>query len=129
METGEPLVLPDGYPQEKQVVVEQLQILKSLTKPASNLFINKPQNNGLQASTSSSQNSNYKKLEKTTSFVPNSVPSSTTTSGLTMMQKVKLAEPYNLFFTRIPESPQTIKENNSISITGTHFLYLFVCGK
>lgn len=129
MESGEPLTLPDGYPQEEQIVVEQLKILKSLggSSSGSNLLVKKD-NVSLAtviASGSSSSNSTYQKIKKaTTSFVSNSDPnySSNRTTGLTMLEKLKLAEPYNLFFTRIPESAETLKQQESIAITGWSFL-------
>lgn len=121
LERGDPLVLPDGYPQEKQIVVEQLQILKSLSGGMRNSLVNKV-NNDISilgtASGSSTSNSGYQKITKTTSFVANSESKCKRTTGLTMLEKLKFSEPYNLLFTRIPESPETLKQQDSITITG-----------
>lgn len=116
---GEPLVLPPGFPQERETVVEQLEVLKSLRKVGT-LKVGNPSNAKLESSSSKVQTSyaNSRK-EKTTSFVPNLKPNEIKNkSGTsTMLEKLQNASPYNIFFTRIPESPETIKHPNSITIT------------
>lgn len=120
LEKGEPLVLPDGFPQEKQLVEEQLQVLKSLQISGTKVV----------ASGSKTDTSNaYKRREKTTCFVPNTQKNDDKKSGdnLTMLEKLQIAAPYYLFFTRIPESPETLKQTNSIQITGLlSFFFVFV---
>lgn len=109
-------MLPDGFPQEKQLVEEQLQVLKSLEIRSTKVVA------------SSSKTQTYKRREKTTCFVPNTQQNDVKKSGdsLTMLEKLQISAPYYLFFTRIPESPQTLKQPNSIKITGLLFIFL-VC--
>lgn len=116
LESGEPVELPVGYPQDKNVVLEQLQIMKSLTGSTRNLSVNID-----TASESSASSSSYKKVEKTTCFVANSGTKYTKTTGLSTLEKLKLAAPYNLLFTAIPESSETLKQHDSITITGSLF--------
>lgn len=113
LEKSEPLTLPDGFPQEKQVVMEQLAVLKSLKKVVTAKKIEEVP----------ATSSNHRR-EKTTCFVPNSVQnkiSGGNRGSLTMLEKLDIAAPYNIFFTRIPESPETIKQPNSIAFTGIFF--------
>lgn len=115
-------MLPDGFPQQKQVVEEQLKVLKSLQ-----ITVKTSNNINIEASGSKTQSSgSSKKREKTTSFVPNTQRSEirNKSGDLTMLEKLQLAAPYNLFFTRIPESPETLKQSNSIKITGILVLSL-----
>lgn len=115
LEKGEPLILPDGFPQEKEVVMEQLEVLKSLKKGGS---LKLADINSVEVQASSSKTQRYR--EKTTSFVPNVQRNEirNKSGSLTMQEKLQIAAPYNLFFTRIPESPETIKQPNSVTITG-----------
>lgn len=115
LEKGEPLVVPDGFPQTKELIEEQLKVLKSL-------HIGSVKNNSaVVASGSKIQSSgDTKRKEKATSFVPNIQQNKIRNSGdrLTMLEKLEIAAPYHLFFTRIPESPETLKQANSVTITG-----------
>lgn len=116
LEQGEPLTLPDGFPQDKQVVMEQLAVLRSLKQVVSAKKVE-------QVTASTSKNH---RREKTTSFVPNSMQNKVSGGSLTMLEKLQIAAPYNIFFTRIPESPETIKQPNSIEFTGKFTLYIFI---
>lgn len=115
----DPLNLPSDYPQEKKVVEEQLEVLRSLLnipKQIAQANVSKPVE--AVASTSSNQK-HFQKREKTTSFKPSSetkiIPKDG--AGLNMRQKLEIAAPYNVFFTQIPDCPDTLKELNSLTLT------------
>lgn len=112
LKTAGELKLPENYPQSKQVVEEQLNVLRSLQGIPQPQSV--PKTN--PEPSSSSANSPYKKMEKTTSFVPNSQTKQGSSKGMLMIDRLKAAEPYNLFFTKIPESRETHKQPNSISL-------------
>lgn len=106
MKNGEPLTLPHGYPQERAVVIEQLNVLKSLQKK-DDLKIN---NSATPIQTCSrGENTEQIKIKNKS-------------DNLTMIQKLHIARPYNIFFTSIPESSETIKCPNSITISGTDYM-------
>ncbi|XP_031342097.1 probable tyrosyl-DNA phosphodiesterase isoform X2 [Photinus pyralis] len=112
LQKGEPLELPPNYPQQKQIIMEQLEVLKSLRglqKPAM-------EENKVKASTSTSSDGGRQSTrQKTTSYIPNSTPSSKMHNGPSMLEKLEKNAPYNLFFSIIPDSPQTVTHQNTIT--------------
>ena len=82
----EKIKIPDNYPQDKTVYLEQLEVLGPLVK-------DKP-----LAKPSTSQ----------------ATQSECARPG-TMLEKLQKAAPYNLFFTTIPKSPDTSKQANSVT--------------
>ncbi|KAJ3650648.1 hypothetical protein Zmor_016734 [Zophobas morio] len=84
----ETIKIPDNYPQDKSVYLEQLEVLGPLVK-------DKP-----LAKPSTSQ----------------ATQSECARPG-TMLEKLQKAAPYNLFFTTIPKSPDTSKQANSVTFT------------
>lgn len=83
--------VPSGY-LDKSIVLEQIKILKDIKKPSKEL---------------------WKDFKQGPSNVTN-----TSTPAKNFAVKLKCNAPYNLFFTLIPDSPQTKNQNNSIQITG-----------
>lgn len=95
-------------------------MLKSINK--SSIKINNSSNSKTvttKSATETPQTSTGKRKEKTTCFVPNVQQCilNKKPGELTMSEKLQVAAPYNLFFTRIPESPETLKQPNSVQIT------------
>lgn len=88
LETDKPEI-PENFPLDKAVYFEQLNILRPLFKIKS----------VAKASTS-------KEIE---------IP--IVANPKTMVEKLQNAAPYNLFFTTIPKSPETLKHLNSITFT------------
>lgn len=82
--------VPSGY-LDKSIVLEQIKILKDIKKPSKEL---------------------WKDFKQGPSNVTN-----TSTPAKNFAAKLKCNAPYNLFFTLIPDSPQTKNQNNSIQIT------------
>lgn len=117
---GENFELPANFPQSKNVIDEQLQTLKTLNKNMSdiNLKVDQPTSSMSNTKSGSSKESSsiYKKREKTTSFVPNTKPLNA--SGSNMSERLENAAPYNIFFTKVPDAPQTVSAANSISFPG-----------
>jgi len=123
IEKGEPVELPPDYPQSKQVVIEQLDILKGLKgirQPKDN-NVNQKEQQRIQPSTSTSSSVNrLLSKNKSTSFIPNNAKLSgvdQSSGGITMAEKLNANAPYNLFFTTIPDSPATLNQKNAITFT------------
>lgn len=111
LEKGEPLELPPDYPQQKNVILEQLQVIKGIRniKPMEKQLESVVNTNG--------ETSRQSTRQKSTSFVPNTTQSTVKCSGQTMLKKLEDNAPYNLFFTTIPDSVKTITHKNSITFT------------
>lgn len=92
------LKIPAGYIEE-QIVVQQLEILRDLRKSADEIWGNFGQG-------SSKSESKVKD---------------------TIADKMKKNAPYNIFFTVIPDSPETEQQSNSIKITGKKYDYCLSC--
>lgn len=148
---GKSLVIPDNMPQPKDIYLDQIQILKSIlkiksdtttdfTKPASSSaskqILNSVKVFGKQSKpaeeskivdlTQSPSSSNVKRVSnkgKTTLYNSVSELSDPTPAKPgTMLEKLKKAAPYNIFFTTVIKAPETTKQPNGITFTGeTHF--------
>lgn len=112
---GEDFELPSNSEQSKSVVDEQIKILKSLNikEPLTELKLT-PETN--KSGSSKDSNYTYKKREKTTNFIPNTKPIDVSASN--MKEKLEYSEPYNIFFTKVPDAPMTVTASNSISFPG-----------
>ncbi|KAF5302230.1 hypothetical protein FQA39_LY10269 [Lamprigera yunnana] len=112
LKKGDPLELPPDYPQQKSVVLEQLEVLRGMRNIKSAAAEYKP------PSFNVGQTSRMSTRLKSTSYIPNSAESfSKPVSGSTMMEKLNNNAPYNLFFTTIPDSPETTRHTNTITFT------------
>lgn len=119
IEQGPDFQLPAGFPQERQVIVEQIEVLKSLLKTDEN-------KNGLNKNDSivkpvaikaesSSTSSFSKKKQKSTSFKPSSDIKLLNSSS--MASKLEKNAPYNIFFTQVPKAVETMNKDNTITFT------------
>ncbi|XP_030766890.1 probable tyrosyl-DNA phosphodiesterase [Sitophilus oryzae] len=129
LEMGDSVKIPDNMPQPKDVYLEQLDILRPIIeaakKPINNIAKSQTEikeesldSNNMQPSTSK-----VSRKGKTTVFNPFSIVKTenselvkNTVAG-TMLHKLKVNDPYNLFFTTIPKSPETYKETNAVTFT------------
>ncbi|KAK5643135.1 hypothetical protein RI129_006980 [Pyrocoelia pectoralis] len=113
LQKGGPLELPSSYPQEKHIIVEQLEVLKGLRGVEKAVIEEK----NLKPSTSgtNSESGRQSTRQKSTSFVPNLNTPCKPAGGQTMLEKLENNAPYNLFFSIIPDSPQTVTYKNTIS--------------
>lgn len=140
LKQGDDFVLPDGFPQPRQVVVEQLTVLKelkigvsrktSVSSERCTITIN-PDVSGSEKSsktslvnvpsTSKNATSSKVKLEKKTVFTPGKLSYQYKSS---MLSKLDRNEPYNLFFTTIPDAYETLDHPNSITFAGKIYAQL-----
>lgn len=119
LEQGDTFVLPDNFPQARTVVEEQLKVLKSLKKStaSSSGNANKKSSDSTESVAGNSSKSQvFKKSEKKTCFKPMENKSAHKKSN--MQDLLEKTSPYNLFFTKIPDSPATLVQENSITFTG-----------
>lgn len=106
--------LPSDYPQTKQIVLEQLTVLRDIKKIK--LDINKT----VQPGSSSNEQNRTSSRNKSTTYVPSfSTSKNNINSKCTTLEKLNQNMPYNLFFTIIPDSSETITQKNAITFTGT----------
>lgn len=91
--------IPSKFPQDKSVYLEQIEILRPLLKNT--------QESQPQTSTS--------KMSVTVDPVPKASPNIIQKD--TMAEKLERAAPYNLFFTKIPKSEETVKNSDTIAFT------------
>ncbi|XP_018336169.2 probable tyrosyl-DNA phosphodiesterase [Agrilus planipennis] len=123
---GDSVNIPDHFPQSKDVYIDQLKILNSLTHNTQS------EKQGIQPSSSGTVLSNDSQLQssssnvvdrvrlssknKTTTFImENKKNVSKPDDSKTMAQKIKENEPYCLFFSKIPDEPLTCNQQNSIT--------------
>lgn len=92
--------IPSSFPQDKSVYLEQIQILRS--------FVQKKMEIQSQPSTSKMAVT----IEPAQETSSQNFPSSTT-----MLEKLERAAPYNLFFTKIIESVETVNNPDTITFT------------
>lgn len=92
--------IPSSFPQDKSVYLEQIEVLRPL--------VQKKKETQPQASTS--------KIPVTVEPV-RKTSSKNLSSGATMLEKLERAAPYNLFFTKIPKSEETLKNPDTITFT------------
>ncbi|KAF2884090.1 hypothetical protein ILUMI_22058 [Ignelater luminosus] len=124
LEKGEFLELPPDYPQDKQVVKEQLEVLRGLrnVKPKLEQVASAKEHVEERPSSSSVSKVGDKRLSsrnKSTSYTAqtSSTVSNKSSNMKPMAERLKENGPYNLFFTTIPDAPQTHTQQNSITFT------------
>ncbi|CAH1159517.1 unnamed protein product [Phaedon cochleariae] len=123
-------VIPDSWPQPKNIYLEQIEILRSLSssKPKiQNIDNNKETSSNIAASKvlqNVSSGNSKPGSSKTISINQSNIPSTSTTTTYasdsahgTMMEKLERAAPYNIFFTTIIKAPLTTKQPNAITFT------------
>lgn len=125
LQQGDNFELPSNFPQPKNVIEEQLNVLKSLYKNSHQTAksSDNSKSNTLNAVSSSSNSQNkeiFKKREKSTIFIPNT--STVKIASGSMKEKLELAAPYNIFFTKVPDAPMTVTDEHSISFSGVQSL-------
>ncbi|XP_071056640.1 probable tyrosyl-DNA phosphodiesterase isoform X2 [Onthophagus taurus] len=104
LQQGDNLYLPDNFPQSRQVVMEQLSVLKTL-----------------RIDDISTQKDACKDEPSTSNADSNKITSRAVNSPkhqkYTMADKMKSNYPYNLFFTTIPKLHDTLNQKNSITFS------------
>lgn len=124
IQQGPDFVLPDGFPQERKVVIEQLDIIKSLTRTKktdtvkderANVSRRLDTQNTPNAVESPGGSRSNKKTDKNTSFKPGS--NSIICSSDTMASKLEKASPYSIFFIKVPKAVETMTQKNTITFT------------
>ncbi|CAH0560746.1 unnamed protein product [Brassicogethes aeneus] len=144
IEMGDNLNIPDGLAQPKQVYLEQLDILRPIMKAeagtvyketkaspkasppkidfqkTSKLF-EKQYKSVIDEPSSSKTGSTAKQIERKTGIATLSsisvIQYDKMTTKNTMLDKFEKTAPYNIFFTQIPKSPDTLKQFNSATFT------------
>nr|XP_022901658.1 probable tyrosyl-DNA phosphodiesterase [Onthophagus taurus] len=116
LQQGDDFKLPSDFSQSRQVVVEQLNVLKSLRGNINNgksniAIINDVSKQGSSTSVPNTTEGT-KKSKKTTTFVAGNYLGH---QKYTMAAKMENNKPYNLFFTTIPESYDTLDQKNSVT--------------
>ncbi|KAI4455409.1 tyrosyl-dna phosphodiesterase 1 [Holotrichia oblita] len=119
MEQGPDFKLPPGFPQERQIIVEQLEILKSVLKIGENMNGNNNKESIIKPiairAEPSSTSSSSKKIQKSTSFKPSSDVK--LCNSKSMASKLEKNAPYNIFFTQVPKAIETMNQDNTITFT------------
>lgn len=149
IETGD---VPSDLAQPKSVYLEQIEILKPIlktlkdtntvqakqpdTKPEAKLETSKGSNSRLfekqqkkqmaEAGTSQKKGASAEEIERKTGIVTLSsikvLPYDKNSKKGTMLEKLERTAPYNLFFTTISKSPDTLNQFNSATFTGTNVI-------
>ncbi|XP_076274213.1 tyrosyl-DNA phosphodiesterase glaikit isoform X2 [Rhynchophorus ferrugineus] len=123
LQMGDSVEIPDDMPQPQEVYLDQLEILKGILKVKKELHIsftieNKPvENNHLKGEPSSSKVSMKGKTTIYNASTSENLDLIEESSPGTMLDRLKANSPYNLFFTTIPKSPDTSKEQNAVTFT------------
>ncbi|KAL1506295.1 hypothetical protein ABEB36_005686 [Hypothenemus hampei] len=121
---GDSVVIPENLPQPRQVYLDQLAILKPMLMSERSDTIKEnfktidltsdapSTSNEASSSYQSSAGTNKAKVSK-----KSKVDNTARCEKGTMLEKLEKNTPYNIFFTQIPKSPETLKESNSITFT------------
>ena len=126
LEEGDEFTFPNDFPQSKEIVLEQLKILKSLLKAPK--CVNSEPSTATTSTKGNCANQEIKKITKSTNFVP-SVDSTATFKNNegNMVEKLNRAAPYYVFFTKVPKAPKTLKQDYSITFTGISTYIIMYC--
>lgn len=116
--------LPEGHPQTKLVVAEQVAVIrdvKGIRKRKANVgekAAQKVASAQISKTEASGSNARLSSRGKPTNFATNRTSASSLSARKTMAEKMKENAPYNLFFTEINDSPNTLKQKNSVTFSG-----------
>lgn len=133
--------LPEGHPQTKQVVAEQVAVIKDVkgirkrkaeanviekTASEANQKVFSQASAQISKTEASGSNVRLSSKGKPTNFSTNRTSQSSSSTRKTMAEKMKENAPYNLFFTEINDSPNTLKQKNSVTFSGAVPAQMFV---
>lgn len=109
--------LPEGHPQTIQVVTEQITVIRDVKGVRKRTAASPKPATSASKSEATAGNTRISARGKPTNFTPNGTSGDSSTRK-TMAEKMKENAPYNLFFTEINDSPNTLSQKNSVAFSG-----------